>query len=249
MRKRTLTGIAAEVGVMVLAQLLVAGPAYAATVEIDTSQSRLSGGLNQGWWTASGPANIDANDNYIVGVHDGAEYRDFFSFDLRLVSEQLTVVAATLRVNAGFSNAGDDSETLALFDVSTDAASLNTNDATNAAIFADLGTGRSYGTFEVSRGLGNAVVSFPLNSAAVADLNASRAGFFSIGGALASLSGRGEEFLFGGSEGTPARLTLEAFPLPRNKVDCKEGRWRTLTNEVGARFANQGSCVNFVLHR
>jgi hypothetical protein len=47
-------------------------------------------------------------------------------------------VGATLRVNAGFSTGGDLIETVGFFDVSTDAATLNFNDGTNEAIFADL---------------------------------------------------------------------------------------------------------------
>jgi hypothetical protein len=249
LRKRTLVGCAVVVAVSVLVPVSFAGPAHAATVEVDTSQSRLSAGFNQGWWSASGTPNVDTNDNYLVGVHEGVEFRDFFTFDLRLVPEALTVVAATLRVPVGFSNAGDATETVALFDVSTDAGLLNANNGTNPGIFHDLGTGRSYGRVDVARGLVNTIVSFPLNSAAVTDINASRAGFFSIGGALSSLAGRSEEFLFGGTAGGAVRLTMEAFPLPRDKADCKAGGWRNLTDERGVPFASQRQCVDFVLHR
>ena len=44
----------------------------------------------------------------------------------------------------------DTSETIAFFDVSTPAATLNNNTGASAAIFADLGSGKNYGTFGVA---------------------------------------------------------------------------------------------------
>jgi hypothetical protein len=156
-------------------------------------------------------------------------------------------VGATLRVNAGFSTGGDLIETVGFFDVSTDAATLNFNDGTNEAIFADLGTGRSYGTFSVNRGvLGD--LSFVLNADAVADINAARSGCFSLGRRLLSFSRPDAEFVFGGTAGLVARLSVEAFPLPRTPLECKGGGWRNLTDEVGEPFGNQGQCIVFVHH-
>ncbi|MGH9191291.1 MAG: hypothetical protein ACRDZ0_02310 [Acidimicrobiales bacterium] len=244
MRKRALH--IAVVAVAAAGSLLVARPAEAATIELSTAQSRIDPGTNnQGWWTATGPANLNPNDNYVVGEDDlGREFRDFFTFDLRLIPSDLTVVGATLRVNAGFSTAGDLTETVGFFDVSTDGVTLNRNTGTNEAIFADLGTGRSYGTFPVNRGsLGD--LSFVLNADAVADINAARSGFFSLGGRLLSFSRPDAEFVFGGTGGLAARLIVEAFPLPRTSQECKGGGWRNLTDEVGEPFTNQGRCIVF----
>jgi hypothetical protein len=245
MRKRALPGVAVAV-VVAAGSLLVARPAEAATIELSTAQSQIQLGINnQGWWAATGPANQSFNDNYVVGEDQlGREFRDFFTFDLRLIPSDLTVVGATLRVNAGFSNAGDATETVGFFDVSTDAATLNANDGTNEAIFADLGTGQSYGSFPVDRGLlGD--LSFVLNADAVADIEAARSGFFSLGGTLLSFSRPDAEFVFGGTGGLVARLIVEAFPLPRTPQECKGGGWRNLTDDRGVAFTNQGHCVVF----
>jgi hypothetical protein len=247
---RTGAPLIAALAVTVAGSVIVSPPAGAATIELSTALSQIdAGNNNQGWWTAAGPANQNTNDNYFVGKDDlGREFRDFFTFDLRLVPADLTVVSATLRVNAGFSNAGDLLETVGLFDVSTDATTLNRNNGVNPAIFEDLGTGRSYGTFPVNRGvLGD--LSFPLEAAAVADINAARAGYFSIGGRLVSFSRPDPEFVFGGTAGLVARLSLEAFPLPRTTRDCTHGGWRNLTDDVGTPFGNQGLCIAFVQHR
>lgn len=56
--------------------------------------------------------------------------------------------AAAVRYGPGKGN--EPVETYALFDVSTDAATLNQNEGLNAAIFADLGSGTSYGAFDVA---------------------------------------------------------------------------------------------------
>jgi hypothetical protein len=248
MRKRALhIAVVAVVAVVAAGSLLVAEPAEAATIELSTAQGPIDpGGINQGWWTATGPANVNPNTNYFVGKDDlGREFRDFFTFDLRLIPSDLTVVGATLRVNAGFSTAGDLIETVGFFDVSTDAVTLNRNTGTSEAIFADLGTGRSYGTFPVNRGtLGD--LSFVLNADAVADINASRPGYFSLGGRLLSFSRPDAEFRFGGTEGLVARLIVDAFPLPRTPQECKGGGWRNLTDDRGEPFRSQGQCILFV---
>jgi hypothetical protein len=133
-----------------------------------------------------------------------------------------------------------------MFDVSTDAATLNRNNGSSPAIFEDLGTGRSYGTLAVNRGLlGD--LSFRLNATAVADIEAARGGYFSLGGRLVSFSRPDPEFVFGGTGGgPPARLRVDAFPLPRALADCKAGGWRTHTDDTGTPFASKRQCVAFV---
>jgi len=112
-----------------------------------------------------------------------------------------------------------ESETFGLFDVSTDAVTLNNNVGTSLSIYDDLGSGVSYGEFEIlSEGLSTDVLSFELNAAAIADINAGKGGWFSIGGALLSFGspvGSGTEGLFGSSEdGGVQRLVLEVIPEP-----------------------------------
>lgn len=96
--------------------------------------------------------------------------------------------------------------------MSTEAQRLNRNNEVNAAVFEDLGTGTSYGTFEVSgSGEPSDILSLPLNEAALADINAAAGGFFSIGGRL--LGAEVQQFLFGDSgEGGVQRLVVETVP-------------------------------------
>src|SRR5439155_3479407 len=94
--------------------------------------------------------------------------------------------------------------TLAFFDVSTQAATLNNNVGINSTIFDDLGTGKSYGSFVVARWDPTefaSTITFTLNSNAVDDIALAAGGFFSIGGALQGLNPQSFTFegLFSGS--------------------------------------------------
>jgi hypothetical protein len=207
--------------------LLAASPLEGATMIFNTSDSQFDPGVdNQGFW-GSTFAGSDASSNYFVGesfqpTPAGAIRRNFFTFDLSSLSG--TVVSATLeaaRFNyAGFP--GDPSETLGLFDVTTDAATLNNNTGLNATIFADLGSGTSYGTFVVSSYTFSTTetLTFALNANAIADINAAAGGFFSIGGALLSFTpGETSEGVFGQSQDSSGsasiqRLIVETTAVP-----------------------------------
>jgi hypothetical protein len=87
-----------------------------------------------------------------------------------------------------------------LYDVSTPAAALNLSGGPDAAIFNDLGSGITFGSFPVAPGNAADVFSFPLNAAGVSGYNAALGGFFSIGGVVdppGSIIG-----VFAGSSGT-----------------------------------------------
>ena len=108
--------------------------------------------------------------------------------------------------------------TLGLFDVPTPAAALITTrqGIQNAAIFADLGSGNSYGSFAVAEGSSTDVLSFGLNANALADITAVLgSGYFSIG---AAVLGDGTLFSSSGSEpgnggpGYTQRLVLDIEP-------------------------------------
>ena len=184
----------------VLTILLFTATASADPIVFNTSDSRFDPGIdNQGWWSAT-RSNLDFNDSYFVGlacdtpacttVHDN---RNFFTFDLSSLTG--AVVSATLELRRSFNQSS--SPTLGLFDVSTDPATLNNNTGTSAGIFDDLGSGKSYGAFRVPDGAADDVLRFPLNAAAIADIQARAGGFFSIGGAIL-----GGGFLFGGGGGS-----------------------------------------------
>jgi hypothetical protein len=97
-------------------------------------------------------------------------------------------------LGSGQSDTG--TETFTLFDVSTDLASLAAGTASTA--FADLGSGLSFGSVDI------APVSFSFDTVGI-DLNADALASillgqtFALGGAITSLSGVGEEFVFGGT--------------------------------------------------
>ncbi|MFQ5413162.1 MAG: hypothetical protein ACE5E6_01760 [Phycisphaerae bacterium] len=184
--------------------------------------------LNQGWWSSGAVVNFDTNDNYFVGAHPGGgDVRDFFTFNLSSVPVGHQVVSATLNVVRAGEFGGSDNEseeTLRFSGVATDAATLNFNDGMNAGIYADLGDGPVYGTFEIDGdGPATEVLSFGLNATALADINASLAGFFSIGGAL--ISQDGDDSLFFASGGIPATLTIETqvIPTPGAALLCAIG--------------------------
>jgi hypothetical protein len=185
--------------------------AHGATFTIDTSLNELQPGvLNQGWWSDKFANNSPVNDNYFTGFQSGGEYRSFFSFDLSGISG--TVTSATLNLQR-WDQTGP--LTLGLFDVSTPASTLVTGrqqGILSPTIFADLGSGNSYGTFPVNYGGFMDILSFSLNANALADINAmTGSGYFSIGGAV--LSGSGYIFAIDGG-GLPRELVLTTVPEP-----------------------------------
>jgi len=149
----------------------------------------LSTNGEQGWWS-SNFANTDGNTNYFVGdlSNNGSQLlNNFFTFNV--VGQSPTVTSATLRVvrETGESDLGAVAHTYSTFDVSTDATTLNLTNGTNAAIFNDLGSGNSYGSFVITvAGSTSEVLLLNLNGNAVADINAAIAGGsrFSLGGTL-----------------------------------------------------------------
>jgi hypothetical protein len=167
----------------------------------DTSDNRFDQRVdNQGWWNKS-LANSDDNDNYLVGAAgEAGRFRDFFTFDLSMLRAK--AVGATL-VLRRYRGEGDFTETLGLFDVRTAAKRLNNNDGVDVRIYRDLGSGTGYGRYVLpTHGAGTKAVRLRLNAAAIADLNAARGGFFSIGGEVLSIKKPpARQFLFGNSEG------------------------------------------------
>jgi len=194
--------------------LLFINPVVRAEILIfDTSDSQFDAGVdNQGWWSDT-LSNYDENDNYAIGIDPFSDSsHNFFSFDLSLL--YLPVTSARLELTRFNYLSSAESETLGLFDVLTDAVTLNNNVGTSESIYDDLGSGISYGEFEIlSDGLSTDVLSFELNAAAISDINAARGGWFSIGGAL--LSPSSPAGIFGSSQdGGEQRLVLEVIPEP-----------------------------------
>lgn len=144
--------------------------------------------FNQGWWSNS-QLNGEPNYNYFVGEDDLGFYNNFFTFDISEVLEPVTSATLNLQRNNGVSDSGRLTQSYYLFDVSTDAATLNNNIGASSAIFNDLGSGKQYGNFNVTVGDEDQskILSFSLNSNAIADLNnaiSRNEQFFSVGGTL-----------------------------------------------------------------
>ncbi|MEO8249061.1 MAG: PEP-CTERM sorting domain-containing protein [Burkholderiales bacterium] len=185
------------------------GAAQAVPVTISTSLNPLPGASeNQGWWNelTGHPASID---NYITGASfQPGSYRSFFSFDLSGITG--VVASASFNVQRYTQSA---IVNLGLWDVSTDAQTLRGSGAANPAIFADLGSGTSYGMFTVDTGASSDVLTFSLNAAALSGINAtlgsgSGSRYFSIGAAL-----QGAGFIFSNSVSAGTQdLVLQVDP-------------------------------------
>jgi hypothetical protein len=148
-----------------------------------TAQSPFDPGVrNQGWW-ADGPANYTQNDSYLADYGGHVTTRNFFSFDLTSACEASSVALQVPRLEEyGSVERYPDSVPYELFDVTTPAATLNNNSGSNEAIWADLGSGTSYGRFQIPYGPASDVLTLPLTQAGVDAFNAARGGFFSVGG-------------------------------------------------------------------
>jgi len=126
------------------------------------------------WWDSTGSHDA-SNPNYLVGTSVGTQYRDFFVFDLSAVS--LPIIGAQLRLSAALGLGGPGpTETYTVFDVTTPIPALEVSGSGQTGIFADLGTGASFGTTTVSKADSGGIVSITLNAAALASLNASSGG-------------------------------------------------------------------------
>ncbi|MDF5709844.1 MAG: hypothetical protein PUP90_19800 [Nostoc sp. S4] len=176
--------------------------AQAATLSVSAS--------DQGSWAAEGGfigGNSNDNTNYITGNIRATDLRDYFTFNLDNVAQ---VSSATLQIQR-FVGSESGVKTLGFFDVSTpnDVLSQKKN-SPNDTIYNDLGSGKNYGTFNVSSsGDSNEILNFALNSDAIADINARSGKFFSIGGALLSNIELSDDYLFSESgDGTLAKLVL-----------------------------------------
>ena len=108
-------------------------------------------------------------------------------------------------------------ETLGFFDVTSPLGLVAHNVGSNVAVWTDLGSGMSYGsyTFDVA-GDENANFYIPLNGDALAAIQSSIGDYFTVGAAVTP----GEGFVFGGSgaHGTQALVLQVSVPEPATVV-------------------------------
>lgn len=141
--------------------------------------------FDQGWYTNSGQ-HSSANSNYIVGDTNGNAYNNYFTFDLRGVTAQIS----SFSINAAreYSSFEQRPLTYSLYRVSTSFSDLDvtrfSGDQVGQEIYADLGSGVNFGSqvFTASQLDTPLLISFNANG--LAALNAARGGFFSVGGSL-----------------------------------------------------------------
>ena len=182
-------------GLALLGALTAAAPARADVINV----------IDSGWYAESG-LHIATNENYVVGEAGNLVRRNFFVFDLTAVVND--IVSATIQlynptnVTPGLRGyiSPDATETFELYDVSTPIASLTASSAAGPAgvdTFNDLGSGTVFGQRVVSAADNGTTVSVALNAGGLAALNAARGGLFALGGALTSLGGADNEYVFG----------------------------------------------------
>ncbi|MBW4473935.1 MAG: S8 family serine peptidase [Stenomitos rutilans HA7619-LM2] len=226
------------------------------TLVFDTSQNPFTPGINnQGFWSATYP--IDGYSSYTVGepfwiasnLPTGDVINGYWTFDLSSLTAPIT--SATLEVQRYYGS-GDPTETLGLFSVETDAATLNNRIGTNSAIFNDLGSGTSYGTYAVSTtGDPTEILGFNLNTAAIAAINKAKGGFFSIGNTILSLdrpNSQSPEYLFAlvelaSSSGVP-RLVLETSGQQDVVITASDGRGGETTQQYTLNVTENASGVS-----
>jgi hypothetical protein len=165
--------------------------------------------VDQGWWDSTG-AHSSTNKNYLTGL-SSTDHRSYYVFDLTAVSQAIAAAQLNLFNPTNGYSSPDPTETLGIFDVSTPLTALQATGSGQTAIYNDLGSGTSYGSQTVSAASNGQLIAIPLNAAAVSALNAARGTRTAVGGALTSISGTANQFVFGFTNGTETKqlvLTL-----------------------------------------
>ena len=167
--------------------------------------------IDSGWWDSTG-FHDSTNPNYLAGLAEGVQYRNFTVFDLSAVSQPIS--AATLNLFNPEYVSPDPTETYTLFDVSTPISMLTTSSSGRTDIFNDLGTGTSYGFQTVSNSDDGQIVSVPLNAAGLSALNDAEGGLAALGGALTTISGPSDQvvFAYSGNPTDVRQLVLQLGP-------------------------------------
>lgn len=170
--------------------LTSATAARATTIAISNSDS--------GWYDDTG-FHDPTNANYVAGQYvlgnDTFTQNDFFTFDLSSLAGQ-NVVSAKLQLFAYDISSDGNYRT---FNVTTPIASLTAGGSGLVGTYADLGSGPLYGQTGVTMAQSNTLITFDLNAAAVAAINAGVGGMFAIGGSYIG-NGSTDDYVFGFSD-------------------------------------------------
>jgi hypothetical protein len=154
-------------------------------VILSTADSEFDIGVfNQGWWSwdETRRSNTDDNDNYAAG----GITNNFFTFDISDISSPVTSAVFNVTRAVGVSDSGYTYFEYNMFDVITDAETLNSNNGVSQVIYDDLGSGVHYGSFDITvAGDPTEILMLQLNEAFISDINTAILGtdqYFSIGG-------------------------------------------------------------------
>jgi hypothetical protein len=201
-----------------IALALHAAPASAALIQIDATDS--------GSYQSNG-SHTATLTNYITGLSLNENRRSFFVFDLTGVSSP--IASATLNLYNPNTNphpcclgyrSPQATETFNLFDVSTPVSTVTGGGTGLTNIFDDLGTGNLFGSYVASATDNGKVISIALNAAGIDALNSALGSIIAFGGALSTVSGPGDQFLFGFTMtsfagGDVRRLDLTTADVPQ----------------------------------
>lgn len=181
-------------------------------------------GFSTGTW--KGIEGTYSPRHFGVGSGSLPAQRSYHIFDLSGLEGQTVQSASLLILHSDRSYSSPDaSETVGYFEVTTPVADLLAPDETQSnavldALFADLGDGPLYGSFEATPASNGTLQEIVLNAAAIAAIQSALGGDWAIGGALTTADQTGfgvEEQVFKGSEdllGISSQLVLQVVPEP-----------------------------------
>ena len=148
------------------------------TVGFADSTSVSLGAQDTGWWS-NYAGNDSENKNYYASTGSSEGFNDFFAFDTSGLDSS-AVTSLSLEVES-YVISGD--ATYQVWDVSTAESDLENNNGTSSAIYDDLGSGKNYGSYDLSTNVSYTLLTFDLNANAIADFSADESnGFFATGG-------------------------------------------------------------------
>jgi uncharacterized protein RhaS with RHS repeats len=139
----------------------------------------VDGNYWRGWHVIDGvTAHSSSNDNTITGEYRSGS-NSYFVFDLSAFTAT-AILSVDLELELENYNSVDATETLSVWDVSTDSATVEA-DGYDENIYNDLMTGNLYGRLTVNSGLVGSVLSIPLDAQAAIDVENALGGDFSVG--------------------------------------------------------------------
>jgi Fe-S cluster biogenesis protein NfuA len=203
--------------------------------------------MDRGWYSST-DFHAPTNTTYFVGNCSScpfAYFNNWFVFDLSGVDEVITGASLMLWNPNNFVS-GDLTENFQLFDVSTPIDDLISSFG-GLGVFADLGSGTSYGSYTLTPASSGAQVTIPLNAAGLAALNAGLGERVAMGGSITTLDGSPgtQEVAFGGTPtyNGAVHLILETSGRP---IDAMDSGWYSSTDIHNPNNTNYvvGNCPN-----